>query len=82
MNPSDFSPTPFAECYWVVPGWFLAGEFPGARRLGQPSPRITALLEAGITRFYDLTRPGELPDYEDALVYGVTLVGMLFYGPF
>jgi len=67
LLPAEPIPTPFPECYWVLPGRFLAGEFPGARRPGNPSPRITALLETGITRFIDLTREGELPDYEDAL---------------
>ena len=67
MLPADSLPTPFPESYWVLPGQFLAGEYPGARRAGQPSPRLTALLEAGITRFIDLTREGELPDYGDAL---------------
>jgi protein-tyrosine phosphatase len=51
----------------VLPGRFLAGEYPGSRRAGSPSPRLAALLEAGITCFVDLTRPGELPDYDDDL---------------
>jgi protein-tyrosine phosphatase len=67
LLPVDPLPTPFPECYWVLPGLFLAGEYPGARRAGSPSPRLAALLEAGITRFIDLTQPGELPDYRDAL---------------
>lgn len=58
---------PFPESYWVLPGRFLAGPYPATRRMGHPSPRLTALLEAGITRFIDLTRDGELPDYGDAL---------------
>jgi len=67
LSPAKNLPTPFPECYWVLPGRFLAGEYPGARRPGSPSPRITALLESGINRFIDLTYPGELPDYEDYL---------------
>jgi protein-tyrosine phosphatase len=67
LSPAKYIPTPFPECFWVSPGHFLAGEYPAARRAGSPSPRLAALLEAGITRFIDLTRPGELPDYADAL---------------
>lgn len=67
MSPAPQNPPPFPESYWVLPGRFLAGEYPGARRPGLPSPRLTALLEAGITRFIDLTSEGELPDYADAL---------------
>ena len=46
---------PMANSYWVVPGRFAAGEYPG-----HPNPRVAAarlrtLLGAGIDHFIDLT---------------------------
>jgi len=54
--------TPFPNSYWVEPGRFLAGEYPGATR-AEPAGRVTALLDAGINSFIDLTNEGELPPY-------------------
>lgn len=47
---------PIKPSYWVVPGAFLAGEYP--RDLDDESSRekIDALLQAGITVFIDLTQ--------------------------
>jgi len=58
---------PINECYWVIPGKFLAGEFPRdfddvfARR------KIRSLKEYGVTDFIDLTEKdeGPLPYYSD-----------------
>ena len=47
---------PIENCYWVVPGQLLAGEYPGARDVASTRAKIGALLEAGITAFIDLTR--------------------------
>ena len=67
---------PIPESYWVLPGSFLAGGYPItsldeilARRM------LAAFIETGITSFFDLTRPGELPSYlsllqEEAGRYG------------
>jgi hypothetical protein len=48
---------PFQNCYWVLPGRFLAGEYP--RTLDEPSStkKIAALLQSGVTAFIDLTHP-------------------------
>jgi ADP-ribosylglycohydrolase len=54
--------TPFPNSYWVEPGRFLAGEYPGISRV-EPAGRVALLLEAGITSFIDLTGEGELPPY-------------------
>jgi hypothetical protein len=52
-------------CYWIVPGRFLAGEYPGARDRANPLPRLQALLDQGVDFFIDLTEAGEygLPPY-------------------
>jgi ADP-ribosylglycohydrolase len=55
--------TPFPNSYWVEPGRFLAGEYPGVGR-AEPAGRVPLLLEAGITSFIDLTGEGELPPYQ------------------
>lgn len=51
------------QCYWVVPGKLLAGEYPA--RVGQPEAarRLASLLSEGIDSFIDLTEPGELSPY-------------------
>ncbi len=58
--------TPVPNSYWVEPGRFLAGEYPGGTR-PESSGRISLLLDAGITSFIDLTGEGELPPYQNTL---------------
>ena len=59
---------PIENCYWVVPGKILAGEYP--RNLEESSSRkkIKRLLNAGVELFIDLTEHDEgLSPYEDML---------------
>ena len=61
-------PRPIAESYWVLPGRFLAGEYPGASRPEVARAKLKALLEAGIRTWVDLTEAGEkLEPYEAIL---------------
>lgn len=55
---------PIPESYWVLPGQFLAGEYPGLRNdeFGTHR-RLTAFLNAGFDTFIDLTCEGERPPY-------------------
>ena len=55
---------PIPESYWVLPGRFLAGEYPGLRydELGARR-RLAAFLDAGFDTFIDLTSAGERPPY-------------------
>ena len=67
---------PIPESYWVEPGRFLAGEYPGRFDAEQTRRRLDALIEAGIDTFIDLTRENENIPYEGILieqshVYGV-----------
>jgi hypothetical protein len=61
---SEAPPVPLPQAYWVVPGRFMAGPYPG-----EPGGGLTAeiavnqLLGAGVTVFIDLTKPREAPDY-------------------
>lgn len=50
---------PLPDSYWVVPGQFLAGAYPGARWEGQARKRLRQLLDAGVTFVLDLTEEGE-----------------------
>ncbi len=59
---------PIPGSYWVIPGRFLAGEYPTVRFDEERSRRrLAALLEAGIDTFIDLT------DGEQRLSYTVDL---------
>lgn len=58
---------PIPNSYWVVPGKFLAGEYP--RDLDGPGrfDKLQALESAGVTLFVDLTEAGELRPYAGRL---------------
>lgn len=58
---------PISESYWVEPGRFLAGEYPGRYDLEQTRHRIDALIEAGLDTFIDLTKPNEITPYLEVL---------------
>src|SRR5687768_16100150 len=58
---------PIIESYWVEPGRFLAGEYPGGFGVEAARPRIEAFLNSGINTFIDLTQPHELTPYEGIL---------------
>lgn len=60
----DALPRPHGNCYWLIAGRVLAGEYPGADGAVLMQRRLQALLDAGITRCYDLTHEAEaLPPY-------------------
>lgn len=64
------------ESYWVEPGLFLAGEYPGVYNPERTRQRLDALLELGIDTFINLTRPDEREPYlsilrEQAGYYGM-----------
>ena len=52
---------PIENCYWVILGKLLAGEYP--RNVDEESsrPKLAALTGAGISAFIDLTKEGDLP---------------------
>ena len=63
----DSRPVPIPNSYWLPGTRILAGEYPGARDARATSARLELFLDAGITSFIDLTRPGELAPYEPSL---------------
>ncbi len=50
---------PIRNCYWVIPGKFLAGEYP--RNLDETSSleKIARLIQVGVSAFIDLTEEDE-----------------------
>lgn len=59
----DVEPRPHANCYWLVPGRLLAGEYPAAH--------LAAMQATCISDFIDLTTVDEgLPAYSERLATG------------
>ncbi|MDE2998452.1 MAG: hypothetical protein OXU79_05155 [Gemmatimonadota bacterium] len=56
---------PLPNSYWVRPGRFAAGEYPGDLDPCQAAAKLKMLLCAGINHFIDLTGAGELRPYRD-----------------
>lgn len=59
---------PIEQCYWVVPGKFLAGEYPRDRNRDSSISKINSLILAGVSVFIDLTEEDEgLLPYSDLI---------------
>lgn len=63
---SESNTAPLRGTYWVLPGKFLAGEYPGEPEPALTEKRLRALIRAGIRTFVDLTDEGEIS--EDAKI--------------
>ena len=50
---------PIENSYWVVPGIFLAGEYPRDKAEESSRLRIDAFIQSGVTAFIDLTEENE-----------------------
>lgn len=59
IDATGSSDRPLANTYWVVPGRFLAGEYPGAHNPEEAARKLRTLLRAGIDHFIDLTEQHE-----------------------
>ena len=51
MPDKNSLPCPIPNTYWVVPGRFLAGEYPGATVDALARPKLQAMLQGGVTHF-------------------------------
>ncbi len=68
---------PHGNCYWVIPGRFLAGEYPGAYQADTARERLQQYLATGITYFIDLTHPNDgLVPYAPLLATVATAAGV------
>jgi atypical dual specificity phosphatase len=66
--PGDALARPHDNCYWLVPGHVLAGEYPASDDPRIMARQMHALLDAGVTHCVDLTYESEaLPPYAGAL---------------
>ena len=59
---------PLRESYWVKPGQFLAGEYPGKFEEELTRKRLDALIGAGFDTFIDLTNANETLPYANLLL--------------
>lgn len=50
---------PLPDSYWVIPGRFAAGEYPGDRHEGEARRKLEEFLAVGVREFVDLTEEGE-----------------------
>ena len=64
-QPTD-NDRPIPNSYWVRPGRFAAGEYPGNAFRSRAEDKLGSLLAAGVSRFIDLTEEGELKPYREA----------------
>jgi ADP-ribosyl-[dinitrogen reductase] hydrolase len=62
---------PLPNTYWALPGLLLAGEHPSGLTPDATSQRLKVLLGCGIECFLDLTRPGEIEPYDQALPFHI-----------
>jgi hypothetical protein len=73
---------PIPDCYWVVPGLLLAGEYPYSFVEEEGRARLRSFLESGIRLFVDLTqeeesgRSGILDPYAEALAEEAQAMGV------
>lgn len=71
-NPAAAIPAlPLPNCYWVLPGRLLAGEYPGGGTAELTRERLSRLTKAGIDFFVDLTRAQETTAYDAFLPAGI-----------
>jgi predicted protein tyrosine phosphatase len=54
---------PFSDSYWVEPGLFIAGEYPGSYTEELTRKRALALIRTGVDLVVDLTQPGDTRPY-------------------
>lgn len=66
-HPMEEPRKPIANCYWVVPGKLLAGEYPGDKDEPSARAKLDKFKEANITAFVDLTEPGEPATFGDPM---------------
>lgn len=56
----DILPTPYSRSYWVEPGRFLAGCYPGSPYPDERADKLRGLLNAGIRTVINLMEPDEV----------------------
>ena len=54
--PIEQTPPPIERSYWIIPGRFAAGVYPGAQDPAEARTKLRAILQTGIKKFIDLTK--------------------------
>jgi protein-tyrosine phosphatase len=78
----DVDAVPFARSYWVIPGKFLAGAYPGNPYEKKAEKKLGLFLDAGIRCFVDLTSPEDENLHGQALVVYRALIEKVAAGRF
>lgn len=65
MTPSQEPPLLTPNSYWVRPGIFAAGDYPGHKDRSKAREKVRSLLKSWLTHFIDLTEEGELEPYSE-----------------
>lgn len=68
--------TQLIDCYWVLPGRFLAGQYPARVGMQDAVSRLDALLAAGIDSFISLAEADEMSDYRPLLEQRASMQGL------
>lgn len=77
--PGDHAPRPHGNCYWLLPGLILAGEYPRTKDEASSRQKLESILTSGVLEFVDLTEameplaPYTLPLLELGLKHGVNV---------
>ena len=67
MNSEAAPRGPIPDSYWLIPGQFLAGEYPGTYNEADTREKLAKFLDVGIRTFINLTEARELSGYEEIL---------------
>ena len=62
-------PVPFNRSYWVVPGKFLAGSYPGSENTDRADKKLRNLIHCGIRHVISLMQQNEIACYGLPLEY-------------
>lgn len=75
-GPAQQPPRPHDNCYWLIPGKLLAGEYPGYATDPGTRLKLNRFLALGVNSFIDLTEPHELHPYEPVLATAAASQGL------
>lgn len=78
-QPGDTLPRPHSNCYWLLPGRIVAGEYPRAFDERSSRTKLAAIMAVGVRRFVDLTQEDELPAYDRLLHSEAAVLGLDVY---
>ena len=62
-EPGDVLARPHGNCYWLLAGRIIAGEYPRNIDDATSRTKLRSILAVGVTQFVDLTHPHELEPY-------------------